>query len=233
MDRKEVVRTLSEHLDTKPKYLGAPSFAYQVGEFTVDREGKIISKAGEEVELEDILNTDETTTIEIAFPLEDHSGRTLRNLVNMIYSRQVLIKKAFEIEENIIEEDFVRFLNLSDIETLEEFSNILEGIGMNKCRGILFDFEEGRITFNFAMEEVDSEKIKAFTEFLALLNKKSKELKYTSSKLIDTDNEKYAFRTWLMRLGMIGDEYKTTRKVLLQSLSGNGAFRKPGEKDEA
>ena len=50
---------------------------------------------------------------------------------------------------------------------------------------------------------------------------------------INTDNEKYAFRTWLIRLGMTGNEYKSTRKLLLQNLSGNGAFRKPGEGYEA
>jgi hypothetical protein len=59
------------------------------------------------------------------------------------------------------------------------------------------------------------------------------QLKYASAKPINTDNEKYAFRTWLIRLGMTGNEYKSTRKLLLQNLSGNGAFRKPGEGYEA
>lgn len=39
------------------------------------------------------------------------------------------------------------------------------------------------------------------------------------------DNEKYAFRCFLLKLGFIGDEYKTTRKILLQNLSGNGAWK--------
>jgi len=49
-------------------------------------------------------------------------------------------------------------------------------------------------------------------------------MKHTSSKPSETENEKHTFRTWLLRLGMIGDEYKTNRKTLLASLEGNGAF---------
>lgn len=223
MDRKKLVKILGEYLGVKPKYLGAPSFSYQVGDFTVDREGKIINKAGGKVELEDILNAEEEITIEISFPLEGHNGRTLSNLVNMIYSRQVLIKKALGIEGNLMEEDLIETLNSSEVKTLEDFLEISGRFRSNEIK-----FEEDKIAFkNIKIEP------KVAAEFLALLNKKSKELKYASAKPINTDNEKYAFRTWLMRLGMIGDEYKATRKVLLQNLTGNGAFRKSGENHEA
>ncbi|MEY8304856.1 hypothetical protein [Anaerosalibacter bizertensis] len=47
-----------------------------------------------------------------------------------------------------------------------------------------------------------------------------------------TDNEKYTFRTWLTRLGMIGDEYREIRKELLQNLSGNSAFRYPVKEED-
>ena len=235
MDRKEIVKVLGEHFGVKPKYLGVPSFAYKIETeeeiFTVDREGRITTKAGEEVELEEILNPDEVTTIEIAFPLEGHSGKTLINLVNMIYSRQVLIKKIFEIEENIVEGYFITAINHMDVQTTNQFIYILEELGVENCKGIRF--VEERITFNITKQKVEPEEVKAFTEFLSLLIKKAKELKYASDKQVNTDNEKYAFRTWLIRLGMVGNEYKLTRKVLLQNLSGNGAFRKPGENNEA
>ena len=232
MDRKEIVRVLGEHIGIKPKYLGVPSFAYQVGEYTVDREGRIRNKVGDEAELEDILNSEKKTTdLMIALPMEGHNGKTLRNLVNMIYSRQVMIKKVFEIEENIVEGYFITAINHMDVQTTSQFIYILKERGVENCSGI--NFEEDKITFNITKQEIEPEEIKAFADFLSLLNKKAKELKYASDKQVNTDNEKYAFRTWLMRLGMIGDEYKATRKVLLQNLSGNGAFRKPGESHEA
>ncbi|GAB6180392.1 hypothetical protein JCM14036_17110 [Desulfotomaculum defluvii] len=75
------------------------------GNYTVGQEGKITTSEGTEVELETLLNeknlqetieptATETTTFEVAFPMEGHTGITLRNLVNMIYSKQALIKKA-------------------------------------------------------------------------------------------------------------------------------------------
>ena len=117
MDRKEIVKVLGEHFGVKPEYLGVPSFAYQIkteGEtYTIDRAGKITNAEGVELELENILNpiveiqeqeektiTEENTEtepqitrFEIAITMEGHTGITLRNLINMIYSKQELIIK--------------------------------------------------------------------------------------------------------------------------------------------
>ena len=67
--------------------------------------------------------------------------------------------------------------------------------------------------------------------FISQLCKLSKELKHASSRPVETDNEKYAFRTWLLRMGFIGPEYKPARKILLQNLTGSSAFRN-GSKPE-
>jgi len=69
-------------------------------------------------------------------------------------------------------------------------------------------------------------------ELMAAINRTAKDLKHTTFKPAQEDNPKFAFRTWLTRLGMNGEAYKTTRKVLLANLEGNGAFRKPIEKVE-
>lgn len=227
MDRKEIVKALGEHFKVKPKYLGVPSFAYEIETeeemFRVDREGRIITKAGEEVKIEEILNTEdkeldseETTRVEIVIPLEDHNLNTLKTLINMIYSRQVLIKNAFELEENILETEVLESIDETD--SLEEFKSRLQSNNIKiENRNIIFTIDTGLV--------------RSATLFFGLLNEKSKELKYASAKVIETDNEKYSFRTWLMRLGMIGDEYKETRKELLKNLSGNSAFRKTKVED--
>jgi len=229
MDRKELVQVLGKHLDIKPKYLGVPSFAYQVGDFTVDREGKIKNKEGDEVELAEILNpneeikesleevTEEEMFIEevnILIPLEGHNLNTLKNLVNMIFSKQDLINKVFELDEDIISEREITKLNAS--ETLEDFTENL--------KTEYIKIEGDNISFTLETDIARSASL-----FFGLLNEKAKELKYASSKQIITDNAKYAFRTWIMRLGMIGTDYKEARKELLQNLNGNSAFRRPGE----
>jgi len=219
MDRKEKVKILGKHLGIKPKYLGVPSFAYEVGDLTITRDGTIINKAGDEMKLDEILNSSEETietefdSIEISFPMEGHDERTIKNLLNMIYSKQSLIKKVFDCSENIVEKELI-----DEISTLESLSEILTTINKKNCKGI--DFNDEKITFNFINGDIQTS-----SEFLSLLIKKAKELQYTSSKPIETDNDKYTFRTWLIRLGMIGPEYKAHRKTLLSSLTGSSAFR--------
>ena len=245
MDRKEIVKVLGEHFGVKPEYMGVPSFAYQIkteGEtYTIDKSGKITNVEGIELELEDILNpiieektnevneeqTEEiqNAPFEIAITMEGHTGITLRNLINMIYSKQELIRKSLGISEDIINEDFVKGINEVEIHTLEEFKKEADNIGKDNCNGIEFDFENKRISFKFINEEADTEKIKAYTQFIELLAQSAKELKHASAKVSVTDNPKFTFRVFLIRLGMVGDEYKTARKILLKNLEGNAAFR--------
>ena len=107
--------------------------------------------------------------------------------------------------------------------SLDHFRKAMEDI---TCPGIDFDFEKETITFKLGQDGDDPDKVEAATQLLALINKSARGLKRNASaKVKSTDNEKYTFRTWLLRLGMIGNEYKTARKVLLKHLSGNSAFR--------
>ncbi len=233
MDRKAMVKILGEHFGVKPKYLGVPSFQYQIETpketYIIDREGKIMTSLGAEVEFEELLAgpevSEETIGYELEIPMDGHSGRTLRNIVNMIYSRQPLIKKALGIEENIVEEDFVIKINEADINSVDSFERALNKIEEGGHPGIEFDFQEKSITFKHTGTE-------AATWLFALINKNAKAQSRALAKVKPTDNEKYTFRTWLTRLGMIGDEYKEIRRELLQNLSGNSAFRK-GKKEEA
>lgn len=71
----------------------------------------------------------------------------------------------------------------------------------------------------------DGDEIKSYTAFVEKLCDMAKSLKRVSDKAVQTDNDKYAFRCFLLRLGFIGEEYKTARKILLKNLTGNSAFR--------
>ncbi len=239
MERKEIIKALGEHFGVKPKYMKVPSCAYQIETveetYSVDRAGKITTAEGNEVELETLINgraevaTDpaetETTTFEVAVPMQGHTGITLNNLVNMVYSKQALIKKSLGIAANIVEDDFSIAINKAKMETLEDFKTAIDDIGLESCPGIGFDFIDDTITFKFLEGEVSREKIKAYTQLVALLNQNAMALKHASAKSKDTDNDKFTFRVWLVKIGMVGDEYKIARKVLLERLKGNSAFR--------
>jgi len=245
MDRKNIVQVLSEHFQVKPQYLGAPSFAYRVGDYTVARDGSIVDKQGQEMELEKLLGktapaaeeeteletmTNQETAekaLEVQLPLEGYQGQSLKNLLHMIYNKQPLIKKALGIATDLVSEEVTVALSQSPMVTLEHFKKAMEG---KSCPGIDFDYEKETITFKLGQGGDDPEKIKAATQLLELLNKSARQQKRNvSAKVKPTDNEKYTFRTWLLRLGMIGDEYKEARKVLLKNLSGNAAFKKRGQ----
>ena len=231
MNRKEKVKLLGEHFDVRPRYLGAPSFAYEIETpeetYTIDREGRIMTPAGEEIEFEELIAgpEEESISYELEIPMDGHSGRTLRNIINMIYSRQPLIKKALSIEENIVEEDFVIKINEADINSIDSLERAMKDINALGHPGIKFNFQDKTTTFKHTGTE-------AATWLFALINKNAKAQKRALAKVKATDNEKYTFRTWLTRLGMVGDEYKEIRKELLQNLSGNSAYRR-GENHEA
>ena len=69
-------------------------------------------------------------------------------------------------------------------------------------------------------------------QLASLMNKHAIEMKRIQAKEVNDENEKYAFRIWLLRLGMHSDEYKATRKVLMQNLSGHTAFRTKAEEEK-
>lgn len=224
MDRKEKVKILEEHFKIKSKYLGVPSFAYEIETesqtYTIDREGRIILMSGEEVELEEVLKSEDNLEVELEIPMDGHQGNTLRNILNLIYSKQPLIKKALELEEDLVEEEFIKLLKEERVRSIDSFEKALNKIGYNGHPGVDFDFENKSFTFKNAEGE-------AATWLFALINKKAKTQKFSQVRKTDTDNEKYTFRTWLNSLGMIGEDYAEIRKELLKNLSGNPSFRTP------
>jgi hypothetical protein len=117
----------------------------------------------------------------------------------------------------------VEGINNKKVITIEDFEALALEIGIEKAYGIGFDFIKKTITFNFIRNFKDSE---IAVQFAEALNESAKRYKQSSPKPTETDNEKFTFRTWLIRLGFVGGEYKKAREALLKNLEGNGAFRK-------
>jgi hypothetical protein len=101
-------------------------------------------------------------------------------------------------------------------------SLIKKALGITDTR---INITDEKIEFPWFDRELTPEETNAYLLFLTQLCKLSKELKHASSKPVETDNEKYAFRTWLLRMGFIGPDFKAARKILLKNLSGSSAFR--------
>ena len=90
-------------------------------------------------------------------------------------------------------------------------------------------FTPEKITFFSLPETEDAEKLRTFTTLCGMMNKQALEQKRIQAKAVNEENEKYALRIWLTRLGMNGAEFKEARKILMANLTGHCAFRTPAE----
>ena len=82
-----------------------------------------------------------------------------------------------------------------------------------------------KVSFPWFSEGIPAEDCMAYTKLIGAICRMAKEAKRVTAREKETDNPKYAFRCFLLRLGFIGDEYKADRKILLRNLSGSSAFR--------
>ena len=98
---------------------------------------------------------------------------------------------------------------------------IKKALGVDDIR---IEMKEDRVAFPW-FTEVEPDAAMAYTKFIAALCRMSKEAKRVTATQKEVENEKYAFRCFLLRLGFIGTEYKKDRKILLQNLTGSAAFR--------
>ena len=92
---------------------------------------------------------------------------------------------------------------------------------------------DDRLAFDWFPADSTPEEVNAYTAFVAALCEMARTQKRITAKEKEVDNEKYAFRCFLLRLGFIGGEHKQTRKILLRNLSGSSAFKSaPTAKEE-
>lgn len=90
-----------------------------------------------------------------------------------------------------------------------------------------------KVSFPWFTSGQDGDSAKAYTHFITALCDMARNQKRVTAKERPADNEKYAFRCFLLRLGFIGEEYKGERKILLKNLSGNGSFKSGARKGAA
>lgn len=165
---------------------------------------------------------DEPDRLTISLPLTGHTENSLRNLVTMVYSRGSLISKAT---------GGIFSCTLAQVDALKDCITIPNFLTRITPELIGLDFSDGKVNFTGFPFTEDADRVKAFTQLAAQMNKLAKEQKRTMAKTVDATNEKYIFRIWLLALGMGGEEFKTARRVLLHSLTGSAAFKDQAMED--
>lgn len=212
-ERKRLVQTISDWLDVPAKYCGAPTFNYEVDYFTIDRNGN--------------LSFDDRA-----------DSKVIECLLQHIYDEGFDIDQGHTDDEDescgvCVSMPKSQFTDTS-LENLKALiaakgSLIKKALGVND---LPLEITDTKVSFPWFSATPTPEELKAYDTFICKLCELARTQKRVTSTEKTTDNEKYAFRCFLLRLGFIGAEYKEARKILLRKLVGSSAF-KGGQPKEA
>lgn len=183
-----------------------------------------------------------------------HTAQTLRNLANIMASHESLIAEALKLDRNrisrycrTVDPDFLETVNRRKPQTMSQLADIwYTSQGENYGRSHHYNgsryrmlnlhatFTKGTVEFRlFQFDEPTAERkggihagqLKSYIQLCLALSQMAKDAKKASPKPQQNENPKYAMRTWLLRLGFIGEEFATARDFLTRNLSGDTAFR--------
>ena len=183
--------------------------------------------------------------IHVHVGLGNHSAKTLRNLVNIVNAKEDLLTMALQIEPGRrdqfcqpVDELFLQRLNRRRPETSEAFARLWyddydwQSRAHQHYDGTRYRllnlhsvFQKGTIEFRAFNSTVHAGEVKSYIQLCLAISHKALESSGASPRRPVTDNPKYTFRCWLLRLGFIGDEFKTAREHLTKHLPGNSAWR--------
>lgn len=183
-----------------------------------------------------------------------HTPQTLRNLANIMASHEELLASALNLDSyrirrycRTVDPDFLRRLNKKKPTTMSQLADIwYEGNGASYGRDRHYNdsryhmlnlhatFTKGTVEFRLFQFEAPADgkqnglhagQLKSYIQLCLALSQMAKTVKTASPKPQQTENPKYAMRTWLLRLGFIGEEFATARDLLTRRLDGDAAFR--------
>ena len=227
-DRKPLVKAISEFTGADAVYMRTPTYAYRIDYFTVTREGNLefdnradseeiegliefLAERGFIAEVADTSTTEQPETASEEVPAATDSAE---------HSEPVGLTVEVPLDGSAV----------------ENLTKLLDAKGKLIRRALAVDslpIEVTDSTVKFPwFADCGADECKAYTHFISALCELAKNAKRVRAKEKETDNDKYAFRCFLLRLGFIGSEYKTERKILLRNLTGSSAFRNGGAANE-
>ena len=244
-DRKALAKALADKLGTTAKYMGPPTFGYQVSDYTVNRDGNIEGEdfealrdflqsigcfpeeetepAGEQTEPE--TETPDSGTqdqVSISVPADDLTPTQMKNLIFTLFTKQYLIGKMTGGDLLNIPDNLIARLMENTPETMEDFKALLDASKENGLTG--FEFADGKITLTYAAHQDEPERNMLYAMLTARILKAAKEATRVFPERQEPENEKYFARAWLLRIGYNGADSKAERNLLLKHLKGHSAF---------
>ena len=244
-DRKALAKALADKLGTTAKYMGPPTFGYQVGDYIVDRDGNIEGEefealldflqsigcfpeeetepAGEQTEPEmETPDSGAQDQMSISVPADDLTPTQMKNLIFTLFTKQYLIGKMTGGDLLNIPDNLIARLMENTPETMVDFKALLDAAKEDGLTG--FEFAEGKVTLTYAAHQDEPERNMLYAMLTARILKAAKEATRVFPERQEPENEKYFARAWLLRIGYNGADSKAERNLLLKHLKGHSAF---------
>ena len=218
--RKELVKVIADATGARAEYKFMPTCNYEIDYFTVTKDGTLLfDDRADSEEVEQVLET----IAAAGFECEAHDGEKLPTEEE---------SKAIDTAPQNKTVGLMVEIPLDKV-AVGNLTKLLDAKGglIKKALGVdtlPIEIQEDRVAFPWFPELPDADSVKAYTHFISALCEMSKNAKRVTVTEKAVDNEKYAFRCFLLRLGFIGSEYKAERKILLKNLTGSSAFKNGG-----
>ena len=254
-NRKEMVRAISELTGLEATYMFTPTYSFQIGSVTINRDGTIDCEdetmvetikpmliengwLDDEVETEALVDSKEipedtepirVALMDITMPVENWTVAQLTNLLRMLYSKQYLINRMLNFSMLYVEESFITAISENPPKTAADFeARVQEAIEADYIRG--FRIADGKATLSTPFVQDEPTCWTAYADlFKGILKTAETATRISIKRLDDPENEKYHANSWLMRMGFGGADYKETRRILMGHLTGFAAFKRAAD----
>lgn len=204
--RKQLARIVGEILGTAPVYQGIPSYAYAIKDITISKDGTLVWDE----------RTDGSTILDIVTRLKEGGFMADELAVDIPKPKDVLT-----IELPIEGFTEVAILNLERM-IASKASLIKKALDVNS---LSIERTETTLRFPWFSFGTPGDHVAAYAQLIGALGAAAQQQRRVTAREKEVENEKFAFRVFLIRLGFVGDEYKAARKILLRNLAGNSAFK--------
>ena len=248
--RQEIVKAISEITGAKAVYKFMPTCAYEIRSYTVNKNGSLDTGNYDKAEVRELIAAladkgfvcnEEGVEIAAETPTQpDTEAVTESEKVSEETETTADTATQPDTEGNAesvdrfsisMKRDFFDEALFGKLDRLIESKSDLFKMAF-QTDDLSYEVTEDRVTFAWFPWTGDSDEGIAYSTFIDMLTKHIKGQKRVNAAKTQTDNPKFAMRVFLIRLGMVGAEFKTTRKILLRYLEGSSAFRKGAPHNE-
>lgn len=218
--RKELVKVISDTTEAKAEYKFMPTCNYEIDYFTVTKDGTLLfDDRADSEEVEQVLEAIAAAGFECEAQDEESDEAAETEAQADVDGLTVEMPRSFFTDAA-----------LDNLKRLVESKAALikKAIGTDD---LPIEVTDEKVSFPW-FTETEPDAVRAYTNFISKLSEMAKNATRVTATEKAVDNEKYAFRCFLLRLGFIGADYKTDRKILLKNLTGSSAFRNGGADHE-